>query len=167
MQLYTAIKELLTEIKTTDDKPFFNTVDLWNGQTELPTEEQAFRLPAAFLEFSDITYERQLNGVQNALCEFTIHVVTDSRRAKLEQCLQGSTLLCSLLNSWLFQFASAGKFGSIVRTRSQTDQNFDEWIENRETYVCNIVDYSARRTFTSVDVDNIAILCGIRRASAE
>lgn len=154
--IYNHIKTVLTGIKTEEDKAVIKTVDIWNNQTALPPEEQAFRLPAVFIEIPGAEYGQLLNGRQMAEPEIILHVITDSRKGKLETAMEINRRLCNLINSKLYATKSTVS-GSIIRTRSENDGNFDEWIENRETYLCCAFDISAQKVWSNAEIEEIRI----------
>ncbi len=154
--IYNHIKTVLTGIKTEEDKAVIKTVDIWNNQTSLPPEEQAFRLPAVFIEIPGAEYGQLLKGGQNAEPEIILHVITDSRKAKLEDAMAINRDLCNLIHSKLYATKSTVS-GSLLRTRSENDGNFDEWIENRETYHCYAIDNSALKVWTNAEIEEIRI----------
>ena len=156
IKLYNLIKDRLNGIKS-GDKPLIKYVDIWNNQTSMPVEEQAFRLPAVFVEINGIQYGNLTNGRQNASVDFTLHVVTDSRKGKADKAMETNFEVCNIINATLCGVGLKNYIGSIVRAGSMTDSNFDEWIENQETYHCYCYDDSALKKYDLIEVENLLI----------
>lgn len=130
--IYNLINDCLTAIKH-EEKPLIKHIDYYNNQTAQPMEEQPFNLPAVFVEFAPIDYEPLTNGASQSVCEFALHVVTDARKFTIKKAMEINTNLCCLIYSALMNHKNTN-ISSIIRVQSTTDTNFDEWIENIETF---------------------------------
>lgn len=157
IELYNTIKSLLSNIKNDNNKPIIKHIDLWNFQTSDPVEEQAFYLPAVFIEIGDIQYNQELKGRQDAVINFTLHVVTNARKGTLIQAMTANTTLCNIIHKNLW-CKKGTNIGAISRIQSITDSTFTEIIENEEVYQCRIVDDSALWTYDIKKINSIEII---------
>lgn len=139
-KLYTLIKEKLFSILDEKGEAIIKHVDLYNSQLAYIVEEQPFYTPAVFIEFSDINYLHQLQGVMEADVSIRLHVITDSRVGRWEDVTNVFDLL-SRINVALFGLSADG-IGALTLRNSVTDSNFDELQHNIETYITHITDNS-------------------------
>ena len=123
-------------------------VDLWNRNVEF-IEDEAFDMPAVFVEFRPITYKNVKEQVQRAQVTVNLHIVT--RMAGLtsgggfgqKEALAYFDLIDTVHRA--VHGLSGEHFSPLVRIQSQTNHDHDEIIENIEVYECIIEDRSACR----------------------
>lgn len=139
-KLYSLVKDKLLSIVDASGENIIKHVDLYNSQLAYIVEEQPFPTPAVFIEFSEINYLHQLQGLNEADVSIRLHVITDSRIGHWAEAINVFDLL-NKINIALFGLSAEG-IGALTLRNSITDSNFDELQHNIETYVTHITDYS-------------------------
>jgi hypothetical protein len=74
--IYAALAGSIAAIVNQDNQPLFAHIDLWNRNVEFIQEEPPFDLPACFVEFAPLQYNQQRGGVQDAVLQVRLHIVT-------------------------------------------------------------------------------------------
>lgn len=159
--LYNTIKETLLSMLDENEQPVIKHVDLWNQQTVLPEEEQAFDTPAVFIEFGNIQWRPLQRGVREAEVQIGLHVVTDSRVGSWDDAIHVFELLDDINKKLHCLHTTEGvrTMDSLTLVQSQTDNEFDELMDNIETYSCHVTDATAY-PFTSMSSKNITFEVG-------
>ena len=121
-ELFEAIKRAMadTEVKH---------IDLWNHNVEFLEQEDAWPMPALFVEFGEITWE-PLTGIHlRGTGEVRLHLVTNwsdgGYDAAFALCSKVATKTCGL---------SGRSFDHLRLLRTSTNHNHEEILENIDTY---------------------------------
>lgn len=128
-ELFEAIKRAMadTEVKH---------IDLWNHNVEFLEQEDAWPLPALFVEFGEITWE-PLTGIHlRGTGEVRLHLVTNwsdgGYDAAFALCSKVTTKTCGL---------SGRSFDHLRLLRTSTNHNHEEILENIDTYSVRYLRY--------------------------
>lgn len=120
--LYNSLKTLLESVTTTRDDNGdvmrFKKVELWANQLDKMEQDNAFLLPACFIEFLPSDYNELSNGVQSYDLTVRLHICFESYK-------DTDTEVLKLAEATYFkvQGKQYGYFGKFKR-RNET-QNFD------------------------------------------
>lgn len=137
--IYNAIKVALENV------PEVKHVNLWNNQLSYTEDEQPFLTPAVFIEFATIQWQHHLHGIREAVITVNLHVVTDSRVGTWEEVMEQLSIPTKI-NATLHGLTAStpkGIMDALTATTSTTDNNFDELVDNIESYECHVTDNSA------------------------
>ena len=148
-QLYLSVIEKLKEIKDMKGDSQFHHFDLWNEQVVFLEQEEAFELPAAFIEFLPVRWKQLSDGIQEAAVQLRILRVTNFKGLSAD----GSTYQKDALEFFdLIDQVNASlsgmkgeNFRGMFRTESYTNHNHEEVIESIETFQVNVTDKSGKR----------------------
>lgn len=143
LKVYNYIKESLSGITDDHGKKVIKTIDFFNSQTSDPEGENAFYLPAVFVEFQPVQWQSHTLGVQSANIDFVLHIVTDSRKATLEKAAEFNLQLCNRIHAQLHGCQTGGGVNSFVRTGSFVSNDTTEFFETLESYRVFVKDDSA------------------------
>lgn len=135
-------KELYTDIKARLESELNDNVKriaLWNNQLNNEAQEEPFRFPALFIEFTDIQYRSEGHGIQKLDLEFAIHCTFSQLREDLD--------LLDLVDNVAYALhGHAFSYSTNIRRLSEVqDADHDrviDWIINFATTVT--VDENAR-----------------------
>ena len=122
-------EELFEAIRTAMADTEVKHIDLWNHNVEFLEQEDAWPLPALFVEFGEITWE-PLTGIHlRGTGEVRLHLVTNwsdgGYDAAFALCSKVTTKTCSL---------SGRSFDHLRLLRTSTNHNHEEILENIDTY---------------------------------
>ena len=122
-------EELFEAIKTAMAETEVKHIDLWNHNVEFLEQEDAWPLPALFVEFGEITWE-PLTGIHlRGTGEVRLHLVTNwsdgGYDAAFALCSKVTTKTCGL---------SGRSFDHLRLLRTSTNHNHEEILENIDTY---------------------------------
>ena len=122
-------EELFEAIKTAMADTEVKHIDLWNHNVEFLEQEDAWPLPALFVEFGEITWE-PLTGIHlRGTGEVRLHLVTNwsdgGYDAAFALCSKVTTKTCGL---------SGRSFDHLRLLRTSTNHNHEEILENIDTY---------------------------------
>ena len=122
-------EELFEAIKTAMAETEVKHIDLWNHNVEFLEQEDAWPLPALFVEFGEITWE-PLTGIHlRGTGEVRLHLVTHwsdgGYDAAFALCSKVTTKTCGL---------SGRSFDHLRLLRTSTNHNHEEILENIDTY---------------------------------
>lgn len=134
-QLYKFIEERLNELGD------IKHIDIWNNQLTYPEEEQAFDIPAVFVEFASIKWDLLGRGAREADVTFVLHVATDSREEKWSDNIEVFDLLDKISGALIGQYNDEG-INAITPGESITDSDFGELMHNQESFICHVIDLS-------------------------
>ncbi len=143
--IYNLIKSALSD--------FVAHIGLWNEQVLYAETEQAFNLPAVFVEFADINWTQQLHGVRDAVAEIRLHIITDSRTADWSDALD-NLAIADTISDTLHALHNQSGVDSLTLVSTHTDHNFDELRNDIETYQCHIT-YTPAATQRKTTVETI------------
>jgi hypothetical protein len=155
-QLYLDIKNQLKTVKNEAGEQLFKHFDLWNRQVEFIEQETPFECPAIFVEFAPMNWRTLGNRVQE--CELTInlHIVTEWYAGTAdyspteEQALRFLDIIDSV--AAVLQGFATEYMNCFMRTQSITNHDHERYVDNVETYKCNLRDASAVQQFATVQV---------------
>lgn len=140
-RLFELVSEKLLSLTDNNGEQVIKHVDLYNSQIAYIQQEQAFFTPAVFIEFADISWQHQLQGITEADINIRLHVITDSRVGRWSDVLNIFELLRDI-NIALYGLSSNDGVGALTLTGSITDSDFDELQHNIETYTTHVTDRS-------------------------
>lgn len=148
-QLYLSIIERLKEIKNMKGESLIRRFDLWNEQVIFLEQEEAFELPAAFIEFLPVRWRQLNDGTQEAAMQFRIHIVTEFKGSSADGSVyQKDALevfdLLDQVNANLSGMKGEN-FRGMFRIESSTNHNHEEVIESLETFQVNVTDITGKR----------------------
>lgn len=147
-ELFLAITERLKTITDENGQPVIKHFDLWNENVAF-IEQEAFAMPAVFVEFPPITWATLPRGVQEATITVNLHVVTISNAPTSDsnpyqhQALEHFDLI-DRINAALHCF-SGTNFNSFTRTASTTNHNHEAILDNLEVYTTHVFDDSGSK----------------------
>lgn len=147
-QLYLAVVERLKNITGESDEQVLKHFDLWNQNVAFIEQEAIFAMPAVFIEFLPIDWKSLGGGVQSAIIQFRLHLVTATPGSAADgsafqpDALQLFDLLDSVHRS-LSGFRGP-HFRQLQRVSSHTNHNHEELIESIETFAVNVDDVSGQ-----------------------
>ena len=129
-------EELFEAIKTAMADTEVKHIDLWNHNVEFLEQEDAWPLPALFVEFGEITWE-PLTGIHlRGTGEVRLHLVTNwsdgGYDAAFALCSKVTTKTCGL---------SGRSFDHLRLLRTSTNHNHEEILENIDTYSVRYLRY--------------------------
>lgn len=152
---------LITKLKTIEmengqfimgngSNPYIRHFDLWNNNLVYIEENEAFLMPAVFIEFKPISWRQQLGGRRDATFQADLHVITQRNMPTGQSTTYKSRALLffdllNAINLCLHGLKGEG-FGAITIKSSVTNHDFDELIESIETIECFVTDTSACKT---------------------
>lgn len=127
---------MLEAIKTAMADTEVKHIDLWNHNVEFLEQEDAWPLPALFVEFGEITWE-PLTGIHlRGTGEVRLHLVTNwsdgGYDAAFALCSKVTTKTCGL---------SGRSFDHLRLLRTSTNHNHEEILENIDTYSVRYLRY--------------------------
>ena len=128
-ELFEAIKRAMadTEVKH---------IDLWNHNVEFLEQEDAWPLPALFVEFGEITWE-PLTGIHlRGTGEVRLHLVTNWSDGGYD----AAFALCSKVTTKTFGLRGRS-FDHLRLLRTETNHNHEEILENIDTYSVRYLRY--------------------------
>lgn len=145
-QLYTAIKSRLLE------SGLIAHVDLWNQNTNFLEQEQAWALPAVFIEFGEIEWQPIKNKTFRCRASVLLHIVTEWN-------IEADTLdafdLIDNVRAVLSQIENTTDFGNLQLSGSQTNHNHEDLLESIEQYaytgILTIADVESETTNADAD----------------
>lgn len=152
-QLYLAVIERLKNITNESGEQLLKHFDLWNENVAFIEQEAIFAMPAVFVEFLPIEWKSLGGGVQSAIIQFRLHIITDTKGSTAD----GSTYqpdalqLFDLLDD-IHRTLSGFRgphFRQLQRISSHTNHNHEELIESIETFQVGVDDVKGK--FTSGD----------------
>lgn len=152
-QLYLAVIERLKNITNESGEQLLKHFDLWNENVAFIEQEAIFAMPAVFVEFLPIEWKSLGGGVQSAIIQFRLHIITDTKGSTSD----GSTYqpdalqLFDLLDD-IHRTLSGFRgphFRQLQRISSHTNHNHEELIESIETFQVGVDDVKGK--FTSGD----------------
>lgn len=133
-ELYKAIIECLSAIEE------IKHIDLWNRNVEFVEEDSAFPMPAVFIEFTPITWQRltgrelEWKGTGNV----NLHIVTEWIGSAAAGSEELETNLAALDLADRIHEALEGLTGTYYRdlglTQTHTNHNHEQIYENIEVY---------------------------------
>lgn len=147
-ELFLAIIKRLKTITSENGLSVIKHFDLWNENVAF-IEQEAFAMPAVFVEFPPITWATLPHGVQEATITVNLHVVTgwDSPSSDgsiyQDRALEYFDLL-DQINAAMHCF-SGENFGSFTRIGSTTNHNHEGIMDSLEVYTTHGFDRSAER----------------------
>lgn len=154
--LYVSIQDRLMNIAGKDNKPLFKHFDLWNNNVNFIEQETPFETPAVFVEFAPIQWNQMGLNKQNADLTIRLHCVTRwfantaKYNPKQDDAL-GYLDIPELVNAALYSLAPDGG-NRLMRIRSIVNHNHEQYVDTVEEYICNIIDASAVKQYTAVEV---------------
>lgn len=146
-QLYMAIANRLLAITDNEDNTLIKYVDLWNRNVEFIETDGVFPMPAVFVEFDTINWEKSPTGRQRALVNINLHVVTKiikKTHAEAET-LSDNLNFLDLMDTICSTLTAVGGpgFSAFSRVASTTNHDHNEVMDNVETYQTMVIDDSA------------------------
>ncbi len=133
------LQEFYTTIKARiiSQCPHIKTVALWRNQFEKMDQglEDPCLFPAAFIEFVDIQYVSQGNGVQMCLLQISIHCGFESLKIEDLELLNKKNLLHAQLQRW-----NAAGFGALDRYAEKIDVGYTNIVDHQIMYNTQFVD---------------------------
>ncbi|MDR3326921.1 MAG: hypothetical protein LBT04_02115 [Prevotellaceae bacterium] len=155
-QLYLDIKNHLKTVKNEFGDQLFLHFDLWNRQVEFIEQETPFGCPAVFVEFAPMVWRTMGNRVQECELTVTLHIVTEWFAGTADysptehQALE--FLQISDYVSAAMQNFSTTYMNGWMRTQSVTNHDHERYVDNTESYKCNLRDISAVQQFELADI---------------
>jgi hypothetical protein len=134
--IYKKISEVLLEI---DGGTAVRWVDLWNRNVEFMSEEEAWPMPAVFIEFMPITWH-ELKGGEEYRCEgqLRLHIVTQwNGSASSASALQDKALEVLDLSEKIqtaLHWLNGDEWGALELIESDTKHDHEDVMENIEVY---------------------------------
>ena len=111
-------------------------IDLWNHNVEFLEQEDAWPLPALFVEFGGISWEPVSGLHLRGTGEVRLHLVTNWSDGGYESafalCSEVSVRACGLSGIW---------FDHLRLLRTETNHNHEEILENIDTYSVRYIRY--------------------------
>lgn len=129
-------EELFEAIKTAMAGTEVKHVDLWNHNVEFLEQEDAWPMPAVFVEFGAISWEPVSGLHLRGTGEVRLHLVTNwsdgGYEAAFNLCSEMSVRACGL----------SGKcFDHLRLLRTETNHNHEDILENIDTYSVRYLRY--------------------------
>ena len=129
-------EELFEAIKTAMADTEVKHIDLWNHNVEFLEQEDAWTLPALFVEFGEITWE-PLTGIHlRGTGEVRLHLVTNWSDGGYD----AAFALCSKVTTKTFGLRGRS-FDHLRLLRTETNHNHEEILENIDTYSVRYLRY--------------------------
>lgn len=129
-------EELFEAIKTAMADTEVKHIDLWNHNVEFLEQEDAWPLPALFVEFGEITWE-PLTGIHlRGTGEVRLHLVTNWSDGGYD----AAFALCSKVTTKTFGLRGRS-FDHFRLLRTETNHNHEEILENIDTYSVRYLRY--------------------------
>nr|DAW65280.1 MAG TPA: hypothetical protein [Caudoviricetes sp.] len=129
-------EELFEAIKTAMADTEVKHIDLWNHNVEFLEQEDAWPLPALFVEFGEITWE-PLTGIHlRGTGEVRLHLVTNWSDGGYD----AAFALCSKVTTKAFGLRGRS-FDHLRLLRTETNHNHEEILENIDTYSVRYLRY--------------------------
>lgn len=148
-QLYLGIIGKLKSLQDENGGQVIRHFDLWNEQVAFIEQEEAFDIPAVFVEFLPIQWQYGTDGARTADAQFRLHIVTGFKGSASagSPYQKDALLLFDLLDditAALFRLSGEG-FRDVQGIRSDTNHNHEEIIESLETFRVSMSDGRAAR----------------------
>lgn len=129
-------EELFEAIKTAMADTEVKHIDLWNHNVEFLEQEDAWPLPALFVEFGEITWE-PLTGIHlRGTGEVRLHLVTNWSDGGYD----AAFALCSKVTTKTFGLRGRS-FDHLRLLRTETNHNHEKILENIDTYSVRYLRY--------------------------
>ena len=129
-------EELFEAIKTAMADTEVKHIDLWNHNVEFLEQEDAWPLPALFVEFGGISWEPVSGLHLRGTGEVRLHLVTNwsdgGYASAFALCSEVSVRACGL---------SGKRFDHLRLLRTETNHNHEEILENIDTYSVRYLRY--------------------------
>ena len=142
-----------------EQMPAIKHFDVWNNQLTNIEVEQAFALPAVFIEFMPIRWKHLLNGVREADVMFNLHILQKEKApSRHGQQYEDMGLehydLPEEINKALHGLTGSG-FDAITSNTSVSDHNYSEIVHSIESFNCHVTDSYAKKpiTITTAEID--------------
>lgn len=122
-------------------------INLWNRNTAQLSTQQAFRMPAVFVEFEPMQWSQLGKGARSADLRVRLHIVTETLATPedggryQDKALEHLDLIESI--SGAIQGLAGNGFNCFMLVESITDHDHERIEDNEECYVTRITDTSA------------------------
>lgn len=152
--------------------PEVKWIDLWHEQDyEELSREQAFPLPAIFIEFDADTINDLGNGVQELICEVRFHIWNES----IAETFRGSVNISNALKfkrlqTKLYKALNrvSGEHFSPMRRNSLRKEKGDTWlIHYSMSFETIITDYTGQEERTETVLDEILVTKGEKPSDSD
>ena len=161
-QLYLDINNRLKTVQDANGEQLFKHVDLWNRQVEFIEQEAPFACPAVFIEFNPMSWRTQGNRVQDCDLTVRLHIVTErldevtGDSPTEEQALAFFDIINQAVA--VLQGFSTSYMNGWMRTKSITNHDHEQYVDNVEEYTCNLRDVPAVKKGFVVAKPNLNIV---------
>ena len=148
-QIFLDLRDIILEIKDSNNNQIIKYFDLWNRQLDFLAEDSPADYPAVYLELLPVEWQNLTLGIQEADLEFRLHIATrwyGQTYSTAPQEVTSEQLDYLNLPSVIFkalQNSTITNCNSIIRTATEFDHNHENYIETIETYKCHIIDTNA------------------------
>lgn len=154
-----AYKELCKIIKKGIEE--VTHVDLWHEQTNYEAEEYPYPMHSVFFEFNTDNIKTIGNNVQDINAIITVYHVFDTLSDTYDQSENQSTALefgkvIRKIHKTL-QGVSGNNFSSLDRTGLGRHPSKEYLLVYKQTYACQIIDYSGQKEYSSVELTGISV----------